>query len=367
MTTPGWRMIASAAELERAVARWSALPEIALDTEFVFERTFWPRPGLVQVAAGDEVALVDAVALPDLSALAPLLRASAPTKILHAAGGDVALLERTAGTLPRPLFDTQIAAAFCGLGAGLSYVQLLVQLFGVEIEKAETRTDWTRRPLAPEQLRYAAADVAHLPAAAAQLRSRLVAIGRLEWAREESEALLDPDPQREDPELAWTRLPGVGKLPPRGRAVAHALARWRELAARRLDLPRTFLLRDETIVALARKPAREITDLRRAPGFQPGRHARFAEEIVEIVAGAADAPERQAPAPPLRREIPRELDQAVAQRVEKAALELQVPAEFLLSRRRRASLLAGWDRRLPLATRLAGWRRAALASSLDDL
>ena len=146
-------------QLAAAVARWGGAAAIAVDTEFVFERTYRPRLGIIQLAAGDEIALVDAVRLRDLSPLAAVL-GGGPRKILHSGSGDLPILRRATGAAVGPVFDTQIAAAFAGLGTGLSYAALVKTLFGIELAKHETRTDWLRRPLSADQLRYAAEDVA---------------------------------------------------------------------------------------------------------------------------------------------------------------------------------------------------------------
>ncbi|HSM14878.1 MAG TPA: ribonuclease D, partial [Thermoanaerobaculia bacterium] len=152
---PHAEWIETDAALARAVERWSRADEVALDTEFVFERTFRPRLGLVQVGDDRGIALLDAVAL-DLAPLAPLLRASAVRKVFHAGGADVAVLLTAAGARPSPVLDTQVAAGFAGLGPALSYGALVEALFGIVLGKHETRTDWLRRPLRETQLRYAA-------------------------------------------------------------------------------------------------------------------------------------------------------------------------------------------------------------------
>ena len=180
--------------LAAAAARWqAAAADVALDTEFVFERTYRPRLGIVQIAVAGEIALIDAVRIPDLSALGPLLADPARRKLLHSGSGDLPILRRAGGAALRGLLDTQIAAAFAGLGPSLSYAALVKTLLGVELAKHETRTDWLRRPLSPDQLRYAAEDVEYLPAVAADLEERLRVLGRLEWALEDSATLATLD------------------------------------------------------------------------------------------------------------------------------------------------------------------------------
>ena len=358
------RRIESAPELERAIELWLELDRVALDTEFVHETTFWPRPGLIQIAAGDEIALVDAVAVGELSALAPLVAAPTTLKVAHAGSGDAVLLDRAVGARPVPLFDTQVAAAFCGLGTSLSYAALVATLTGVELAKSETRTDWTRRPLSDEQLRYAAEDVEHLPEVARILGERLASLGRLGWAEEESLAAVAPDPAREDPDQAWTRLRGIERLPPAARRIAAALARWRELEARRLDLPRTFVLRDETLREVARRRLVDPAEVRKLRGFEPRRHRRFLADIVEQVA-SAEASSAVPPAAALP--VSRALDRSVGAATADIAERLELPAELLLSRRSRERLLAGARPGDRLSDRLTGWRREVLGPALDAL
>ncbi len=384
MTAPLW--IDRPEQLAAAVARWRAAKagggsgDIALDTEFVFERTFRPGLGLIQLAAGGEIALVDTVRIDDLSPLAELLQAADRRKILHSGSGDVPILRRATGVVPRPLFDTQIAAAFAGLGMSLSYAALLRELFGIELPKHETRTDWLRRPLSEAQLRYAAEDVLHLGAAAAELERRLLELGRLEWALEDSATLADLDSDAADPTEAWRRVRGLDRLRPRNRAVARALAAWREREADRLDLARPFLLRDETLLALAaRDPQKELTaaELTKLPGYDARRHARQAQRWVEALddaRAAADAGTAVAePARPAaeERERRRVLEEAISELVLRRAGEVGIPPELLLSRRQRDRALDSWSGNggggSSLAAEIGGFRARLLGEELDAL
>lgn len=362
-------LVASSAALAALVDRWRGVTEIALDTEFVFERTYRPRPGLVQLACDIEVAIVDAVALPDLAPLSELLAEAGAAKYVHAGGADVALVERLAGAAPSPLFDTQVAAAFAGLGSGLSYAAVVAATQGVTLAKSETRTDWTRRPLAVQQLRYAAEDVSHLLPAARALRARLAELGRLAWAEEESRLQLARGEEIEP----WRRVKGIEGLPPRARAVARELAAWREREAERLDLARPFLLRDETLLALAKREELAAEDLPRLPGWESRRHAAHAAGWLEAHAAAvaatagielpADAPR----ASRAERERMQRRSRAAAALVAEVAAREGLPAELLLSSRQRARLLAALDRGERPADHLTGFRRALLAEPIERL
>lgn len=368
MTASRW--IDRPEDLAAAVERWLTADEVCLDTEFVFERTYRPRLGLVQVAADDEIALVDPLAAGDLETLAPLLAATSTRKVLHAGAGDVAILRRATRVPPRPLLDTQIAAAFAGLGTNLSYAALVRELAGVELPKHETRTDWLRRPLSPEQLRYAAEDVVHLPGVARELERRLVELGRMAWALEDSATLAEEDFETE-PAEAWRRVKGLDRLPPLQRRVARELAAWREREAERRDLARPFLLRDETLLALAQKREPTMGEVSKLPGFEARRHAAYAGEWLAALAAARAAVEAGAgadpprPRSPLDRERRELLERAVADLVARRATELGLPPELLLSRRQRGRLYAAWDGDAPLSTPLTGFRRDLLGAELD--
>jgi ribonuclease D len=375
--TPGFSValplwIDRADALADTVARWRAAPAIALDTEFVFERTYRPRLGVVQVAADGEIALVDAVRIRDLSPLAPLL-AGAGRKLLHSGSGDVPILRRATGVTPRPLFDTQIAAVFAGLGASLSYAALVKALFGIELAKHETRTDWLRRPLSPEQLRYAAEDVEHVPAAAAELERRLVALGRLEWVLEDSATLAAADGDAPDPALAWRRVKGLDRQPARVRAVARALAAWREREAERLDLARPFLLRDETLIALAKRDGLKPQDAAGLPGYDPRRHATHAArwgqalEAARAEVAAGTAPDEDPRPSADERERRDAIEKAMVALVARRANELELPADVLLSRRQRERALDAWGGRGSLAAALGGFRGTLFGAELDAL
>ena len=273
-------------------ADFLAAPRLALDTEFVWTKTYWARLGLVQ-AAGSEgfdrtrlhTAAPAAIPLPrdappELSRAVlvdPLAASSVPlgcvlrdvstAKVLHDAHQDLALLARWTGEKPVSVFDTKIAAGFCGLSGGLSLARLLEALAGVELPKTETRTDWCRRPLTAAQLVYAAQDVAYLDEAACELARRAEGAGTARWMMEEMGRLDDPRRYEEEDVRNAVRRVSVapGAIPRdggwRARRRLRALASWRETEARRRDLPRRWIVTDETLVAAAVHPPRSAADL----------------------------------------------------------------------------------------------------------
>ena len=361
--------------LADAAARWQASSaDVALDTEFVFERTYRPRLGIIQVAVAGEIALIDGVRLRDLSALGPLLADPGRRKLLHSGSGDIPILRRACGAALHGLLDTQIAAAFAGFGSSLSYAALVKVLLGVELAKHETRTDWTRRPLSPDQLRYAAEDVEYMPALAATLEEQLRTLGRFEWVLEDSAALAANDGDTPDPAGAWRRVKGLDRLNATSRAVARALAAWREREAERTDVARPFLLRDETLLALAKRDALAPEDAKALPGYDPRRHAHqvsrwaLALQAARADAEAGTAPPEDPRTPADVRDRQEAIGVRVAALVTQKATELGLPGELLLSRRQRERAIETWQRAGgSLAAALGGFRGALFGAELDAL
>jgi ribonuclease D len=258
---------------------------VALDTEFHRERTYFAQLALLQVAAGDDIVVVDPLAV-DVAPLRELLEAPVPC-IMHAASQDLEILERACGIGPCHLVDTQVAAGFVGLGSpGLGV--LLQRRLGINLGKADRLTDWLRRPLREEALAYAAADVAHLADLWDSLRAELDRRGRLEWAQAECDELCRRHGEPWDPDVAWWRIKEARRLKGRARGVAQAVAGWRERRARQLDRPVRHVLPDLAVVAIAERPPRTRGDLSRVRGLD-GRHLRGGagdELLVAVKAGA---------------------------------------------------------------------------------
>lgn len=350
--------------LPAALAALGDPASLAFDTEFVRERTFFARLCLVQLAAhdGHQVLLVDPLALEDLAPLTRLLTAPSCEKVIHSARQDIEVLLPLADTPPAPIFDTQVAAALLGFPAQVGYGEIVRRLLGIDLDKGQTRTDWAARPLKPAQLAYAADDVRFLGPVAAELKARLAAAGRLEWALEDCAPLTDPAAYRVAPEDAWRRLKGLERLPPAEHATARDLARWREERAVRRNLPRGWVLPDDALREIARLRPTTVAALAQVGALPGGAGSRLASEILEVVAAARPDPEHDAPAAAEDRLTPEQLAlmkrlQEVQQRV---AGELAVTPEVLATRRDLTALLRGARDAAPLS----GWRRAVIGEPL---
>ena len=347
--------------LQALAAAADGASPLALDTEFLRERTYRPQLCLVQLATGATAACVDPLALDDLVPLAGLLADPGQTKVLHAAGQDLEVLHQRLGILPAPLFDTQIAAALCGLGDQIGYAALVERLFGVQLEKAHSRTDWSRRPLSREQLHYALDDVHYLPEAHAILEQRLTSLGRLDWLREDCAAQLDPARWTPEPLEAWRRIKGWQRLPTAAFPRLRQLAAWRERRAQDLDRPRRWVMDDDTLIALATRPPRNLHALLHGGMLPPG--LRGAAEAIMVALEAAQDGEAEAPPAwtPMRAEERARFDRLTTA-IDRLAASLELPASLLLSR----AELERVARNQTSLDQLSGWRADLLREPLGN-
>ncbi len=274
---------------------------LALDTEFVWERTYRPILGLVQVAIDDEVSLIDPVALRDLSPLFPVLGDPALPVVLHGGGQDLDIFAHLMGEPIRGVVDTQVEAAFLGYGLQVGLTVLLERVLKVRIKKDQTYTDWVRRPLRTEQLVYAAEDVRHLLPLHDRLRAELETRGRTEWAAEELQAAERPDRYAPTPPAERYRsVKGWQRLGGRDLAVLRELAAWRERAAERADVRPNFIANDVVLTSLAARPPAGPADLRNVRGLSTGTADRHGKAILAAVRDGLACPEDRWPEKPGR-------------------------------------------------------------------
>lgn len=270
-------------------------PWLALDTEFIREKSYYPRLCLVQIATADTIACIDPLAINDLSALIECLFDESTTKILHAAHQDLEIIYQIADAVPSNLFDTQIAASLLGLGEQIGYGKLVQTQMGISLDKSHTRTDWSRRPLDAAQLTYAADDVRYLGQIYQQQCQALADKGRQDWLQDDFQALSDPERYAQRPEQAWRRIKGNQRLKGRQLAVLSALAAWRERCAREQDKPRKWVLQDDILLDLARFQIKDEAQMSRIRGFEPRSIARYASELLGVIQQAQTLPEADWP------------------------------------------------------------------------
>ena len=294
-------LITTAGRLEQLAAQLLQADAVAVDTEFFWERTYYPILGLVQLATADGAcALVDAVNLRDLRALGPVLASPAVTKVLHDAPQDLGILARATGAMPRAIFDTRLAAGFAGLDSTCSLQALLRQTLEIDLAKAETRSDWLRRPLSASQLRYAADDVVHLIPLRENLLARCANDTVRGWLADELSQLDDPSRFLDrDPRQMYLRIKGGQRLDARQLALLRELAAWREEEARQRDWPRGHVLPDDLLVALALRAPATRQALADVPGFPQRMPADAVTRLLASAARGVAVPEAECPLQPL--------------------------------------------------------------------
>jgi len=352
---------------------------LAIDTEFVSERHYQAQLCLVQVAVPDPeepdgvrtdvLDPLDEKTELDPGPLSGVLADPAVEVIVHAGRQDVAILRRTWGTEVTRVFDTQVAAGFLGFGNQEGYESLVRKVLGIALKGGEGFTRWDKRPLTEKQLGYAADDARSLLALGAELERRLTERGRLGWAREECMAVEESRDER-SAERSYERLPKLGRLDGRGRAVARRLCAWRDRVAREMDRPPPSVLGDQVLVELARRTPKDRAGLESIRGLpQQALHRRGAELVAEVAAGLSEEPPPPPPQPPKRdsREAPLiSLAQAL---VRQRSIDSGVATELIATQSELAALVAtvrhGAEGSGVRA--LGGWRRELVGDELRDL
>jgi len=361
-------LIATTADLAALCTRLHGENFVAVDTEFMRERTYWPELCVVQLAGAHEVAIVDALAPGlDLAPLGVLLADPAVEKVFHAARQDIEIFVLLFGAVPRPLFDTQVAAMVAGFGDQVGYDALVASLTGGHIEKAHRFSDWAARPLSPAQVAYAAGDVTYLRGVYEKLRARLEKDGRLEWVAEEMAVLADPATYRPDPEQMYERLrPRTNSR--RLLGILRAVAAWREREAQRANIPRQRMLKDEALLEIAAIAPATAEALERARGVSRGfAEGRMGVSLLAAIAAAKALPDEALPPAPLHRDGPRASPALVAllKVLLAAKCEQHHVAAKLVADSDDLDRLAGED--APDVPALHGWRREIFGADAEAL
>ncbi|MGJ8668548.1 MAG: ribonuclease D [Oceanococcus sp.] len=334
--------------------RANQVQALALDTEFMRERTYYPELCLIQAAIPGEIVLIDPLSEVDLKPLAQLMPLG-PDKILHACRQDQEVLQAALSRVPQPLFDTQYAAALCGFAPQASYATLVNELCGVSLAKGATRTDWTRRPLSSAQLEYAADDVRYLHDIREQLTERLQRSKRFSWFTEDMQRVATQELDVNDDEV-WGRVKGKAQLQGRALAVLQALAAWRERLAKSSNRPRRWVLSDEALLALARAQPTSHQQLQQIKDVPEGVVRKQSDALLECIALAQDGE-----IPVLDQRMPdKALVKRLQQELRSVAEELQLDASVLATRSDLNALaLNGSSERLQ-----QGWRHHVVNQAL---
>lgn len=339
--------------------------EIAIDTEFTRRTTYYAQLALIQIAAGDKRILIDPLRIDDWAPMQALL-ANNKDKIFHAALEDIEVFRCDVGAVPEVLFDTQVAAAFCGLGDSLSYAALVELLCGVQLGKAETQSDWMIRPLSDSQIGYAVDDVEWLQQVKEQLLEKLESTGKLAWMQQYCRRVIDSMRQEIAPEIAYLRLKGASRLSPRQLNIAAHLCTWREISARKLDRPKSWIVRDPVILEVARNAPRDASELQHRCGMAPESVRRYGRQFLGEIEAAFDTAEPVNALPQPMDSSQRSVLKALQKKVEELAQENNMANRLIASKSDLEDLIR-WELQDPAQKEpkmLQDWRSESFATIL---
>ncbi|GFO75723.1 ribonuclease D [Bathymodiolus platifrons methanotrophic gill symbiont] len=285
------QFIDSVAELQDLCQKMKSEPWLAIDTEFLREKTYYPKFCLLQIATLEWVACVDPIALEGhLDELFSIINDPAIIKVLHSCRQDVEIFYQLSGKLPAPVYDTQIVAPLLGFQENTGYAMLVSGFLNINLSKIHTRTDWSQRPLSADQVQYAADDVIYLAQIYQMMQQKLQALGRQDWLKEDFEQLMNEELYDIPPENAWLKIRGKNKLTGKQLAIVQVLAEWREQVAKKDNRPKNWILRDELILDMAKLQPDNLQSLSEIRGMNDGFVRRSGKQICQLIVKAKDLP-----------------------------------------------------------------------------
>ncbi len=340
---------------------------LAIDTEFLREKTYYAKLCLLQVNNGKTEAIIDPLALDDLTPFGALLAKKDMVKIFHAGSQDIDILYHETGVLPTPLFDTQVAAALLGKPLQIGYGPLVRDMCGVKLAKADGFTDWSRRPLTKTQLKYAIEDVEYLPRIYRSMVATLEKSNRLSWLDEEFAELRNPAKYDHEPREMWRHVKRISSLTRQQLAIVREVAAWRETEAKRRNVPRKWVIADEAIVEIARKEPNTSARLLEVRGLASRLSHKAVNQILEAVRKGVETPQEQLPKKEHHDKGLHEADGIVdlmSALVSVRAAENGVAAPVLVNREELSKLARGHREDLGV---LEGWRYQMVGKELESL
>lgn len=339
---------------------------LAVDTEFLREKTYYPKLCLMQVATPSVIACIDVLAFEDLTPLLDLLYEPQRIVVMHSGSQDLEIFFHLRGTLPAPIFDTQIAAALLGYADQIGYARLVEQMLDVSLDKSHTRTDWCKRPLSPEQLEYAANDVRYLVTIYQQMTRILADRQRLHWLDEDFTALADPAQYETHPEDAWQRIKSASRMGGRKLRTLQTLAAWREKRARDRNRPRGWIMKDKLMLDIAWQQPTTIEQLSKLENIPPKLLEHHGDTLLQLVRSSDD--KQDSDIVPSRREFPlsdeeESLLNTLRQELQKICREQDIPSDNVASNRDLKRLI----RKDGGCRLLKGWRYQVAGKFLQHL
>lgn len=372
---PNFLYINTDEQLAYFCQRATQQPFLYLDTEFVRTRTLRPKLGLIQAYNGEQIVLIDPLASINLQPFWSLLTITKITKVLHSCSEDLEVFKYAAGCQPEPLFDTQVAATLLNEGRSMGYAALCDKLLGIQLDKGATRTDWLARPLSSEQLAYAVKDVQYLKPLAQQLMERLKEQDCYEYVIDEGKLLVKKREQEKLASQVYMEIKNAWRLNSQQLAILKVLAEWRQLEAEKRDLALNFVLKEPTLIEIAKVQPQHIQQLRQIDTMSPQQSRRYGTNILAIVAQGLNIPEEQWPQPLLRivdfKGYKESVDQ-IKTMIQQVAERQQIPMESMASKRQIHQLLS-WHWKLdkqqkqqvPPPDLLQGWRYQLIGEQLE--
>jgi len=339
---------------------------LALDTEFIREKSYYPQLCLLQIAAGNQLACIDPLAIASLDPLLELIYDTSKVKLFHAARQDLEIFFQLKNSIPTPVFDTQIAATLLGFNDQCGYAALIGKMLDVQLDKDQARTDWSQRPLDNKQIQYAANDVRYLLQVYPLIIDKLSSQNRTEWLNDDFESLTDDSLYRIDPESTWRRVTGHNKLKPRQLAILQKLAAWREQTAIKRDRPRRWIIADDILIGLAQQLPANLLQLEKIRGIKSSTVDKFGDAIIKVIIDSKDIPEDQWPhLAKWQRTTPQQdalVDVCIAY-MKQLAFENEISPGILCNRKDMEKLIMG-ESELPI---LQGWRKQLIGQPVLNL
>ena len=336
---------------------------LAVDTEFLRESTYYPKFCLLQIANTEQVACIDPLTINDLEPVFGLLYSPNIVKVFHSGRQDLEIFFNLRRSLPSPIFDTQLAAPLVGFTEQISYAALVSDLLGVDLPKAHTRTDWSKRPLSDAQIKYAGHDALYLARIYLLLHDQLSALRRLDWLSDDFAALIDPEIYKNSPKNAWQRIRGAQNLNPKSLGILQSLAEWRERTASENDIPRNWIVKDDVLLNISRLKPSNPDDLGSLRGLHERTFKRYGKPICEVVVQARDNPAviSANKTKPVRKSPQQEiLINLLTGIVHQIALEHSLNPATLAPRKDLDLLISG----NPDSKLIHGWRKAIVGDTL---
>ncbi len=369
LESPFYSLITDAKCLPTLVEQWQKAKFLAIDTEFIRTHTFFAEPGLIQIADSEGVYLLDPIALGDLNILIPVLENPNIIKIMHSMSEDVGLLFHSVGAQITRVFDTQIAAAFLGIGISPGYQNLVLDVLNVELDKGETRSDWLQRPLTKSQLHYAALDVIYLLKLYEVLEAKLQEAGYLEALFEETGFLIEQVFSTwQQPDTAYLKLRGAWDLPESSQRLLQALVMWRDETALEENIPKPWVFSDNLLIDIARLKPKNVYQIKQLKGLQNKSYRQFSERLISLINSfiCDDQTEFTLVESPVKGDellMYRKLKSVITN----VSKETDIPAQLLGSRKMLESLVIHCLRNKndEFTKEFTGWRKALLGQQFN--